>query len=172
MDTINVSEVDISNASGFNDSAYPRNSVNGSSVTLNNNISTNTNAKNSSTRLSLNKNQEKIDIYDNMFNDQISKIIKPTNLCKNLLFFTIAFSVISYVLFIISLSLPKWQPEYNYFQLKQRIFSSGVDTAYMIVIMIFTIISFIALLFLLRLNRFYRKTYYLIFLCFGILGKL
>ncbi|ORX54346.1 hypothetical protein BCR36DRAFT_348536 [Piromyces finnis] len=167
MDITNVTEVDISNVSGYNDSSYPRSSVNGSSVTLNN---TNNNINIKNIPYKLNKNQEeKLDVDDNIVSDQISKIIRPTNLCKNLLYCTIASSVISYVLFIISLSLPKWQLKYNYFQLKEPIFTSALDFIYMIMIMIFTIISFISLLILLRVNRFYRKSYYIIYLCFGIL---
>jgi len=168
MGSINISEVDIANLSGCQDSTYPLNSINRSSMTLtqiNNTNNTNPNPNG----YDLNKIQDNVNIDSNFFKEHASQIIKPTNTCKNLLYCIIACSVISYVLFIISLSLPKWQQEYSFFQLKKNIFSVGIDTVYMIVIMIFTIVDFIFLLVLLRLNRFYKKTYYVILISFGIL---
>jgi hypothetical protein len=168
MESLNLSEVDIANLSGYQDSNCPMNSLNGSAVTLTQNNNTN-NTNTNPTRLSLNKMRDKANVDSAIFNDQVSRIVKPSNSCKNFLYCTITCSVISYVLFIISLSLPKWQSDYSYFQPKKNILSSGVDTCYMIIIMIITIIDFIFLLFLLRLNRFYRKTYYAILVCFAVL---
>ncbi|KAL6621632.1 hypothetical protein LY90DRAFT_513966 [Neocallimastix californiae] len=168
MGSINISEVDIANLSGCQDSTYPLNSNNRSSVTLTQINNTN-NANSNPNGYDLNKIQDNVNIDSNFFKEHISQIIKPTNNCKNLLYSIIACSVISYVLFIISLSLPKWQPEYSFFQLKKNIFSVGVDIVYMIFVMIFTIIDFIFLLVLLRLNCFYKKTYYVILIFFSIL---
>lgn len=170
MSSINASEIDIANLSEFQDNSYPVNSINGSSITLNQNNNRNANVN----RLNLNNKiqEEKNNIGNSIFNDQISKIIKPTNSCKCFLYCTIACSVISYVLFIVSISLPKWKSEYSFFNLKEDIFSNNINIGYMIIIMIFTIIDFIFLLYLLRLNHYYRKTYYTILTCFGILGKI
>jgi len=158
MDTINVSEVDISR---YQNTSYALNSLNSSSHTLIQSTKNN----------SLNKDKEEKILTDNQYyKDQLHKLVRPTSTTKTLLYLTITFSVISYVLFIISLSQSKWQPEYSYFNLKDAILYNGVDIIYMIIIILFTIVDFISLIVLLQLNHFYKKTYYTIFLCFSLLG--
>jgi len=168
MDTMNASEIDISK---YQDTSYPMGSVNNSSVTLiqNNNNNSNSNLINSYLNKNKNKEQMNINVDDQHVNDQLPEIIKQTKTSKSFLYSSICFSVISYVLFIISLSQPKWQLDSSYFHLKESIFTHGIDIIYMVIIILFTIVDFIALLVLLRSNHFYKKTYYSIFLCFGFL---
>jgi len=86
MGSINISEVDIANLSGCQDSTYPLNSNNRSSVTLTQINNTN-NANSNPNGYDLNKIQDNVNIDSNFFKEHISQIIKPTNNCKNLLLF-------------------------------------------------------------------------------------